>query len=72
MILFFVALTNDAWLPVVGERPTRRKIMRQRPNRAMNGAALLLAAAFIVPAMAQSGRLVGTAAFGDWRADKPV
>src|SRR6202035_1762592 len=45
--------------------------MRQRPNRAMNGLALLLAAAFIVPAMAQSGRLVGTAAFGDWRADKP-
>src|ERR1700676_5019707 len=45
--------------------------MRQRPNRAMNGLALLLGAAFIVPAMAQSGRLVGTAAFGDWRADKP-
>lgn len=45
--------------------------MRQRPNRAMNGAALLLAAAFTVPATAQSGRLVGTATFGDWRADKP-
>src|ERR1700731_4726936 len=45
--------------------------MRQRPNRAMKGLALLLAAAFIVPAMAQSGRLVGTAAFGDWRGDKP-
>src|ERR1700737_3240283 len=45
--------------------------MRQRPNRAMNGLALLLAAAFIVPAMAESGRLVGTVAFGDWRADKP-
>src|SRR6202166_1414788 len=45
--------------------------MRQRTNRAMNGLELLLGAAFIVPAMAQSGRLVGTAAFGDWRADKP-
>jgi glucose/arabinose dehydrogenase len=46
-------------------------MMRQPSNRAINGSALLLAAAFIVPAMAQSERLVGTAAFGDWRTDKP-
>ena len=45
--------------------------MRQPHNRTINGLALLLAAAFVVPAMAQSGQLVGTAAFGDWRADKP-
>ena len=37
----------------------------------INGLALLLAAAFVVPAMAQSEQLAGTAAFGDWRADKP-
>jgi glucose/arabinose dehydrogenase len=36
-----------------------------------NGSALLLAAAFIVPATAWSEPLVGPAAFGDWRADKP-
>src|ERR1700737_4749739 len=46
-------------------------MMRQPHNRTINGLALLLAAAFVVPAMAQSGQLVGTAAFGDWRADKP-
>jgi glucose/arabinose dehydrogenase len=45
--------------------------MRQPPNRTINGLALLLATAFIAPAIAQSERLVGTAAFGDWRADKP-
>jgi glucose/arabinose dehydrogenase len=45
--------------------------MRQPPNCAVNGLALLLAAAFVVPAMAQSEPLVGAAAFGDWRADKP-
>src|SRR4030088_1416487 len=43
-----------------------------RPFRCViNGLVLLLAAAVIVPAMAQSGPLVGTAAFGDWRSDKP-
>jgi glucose/arabinose dehydrogenase len=33
--------------------------------------ALILAAAFTVPANAQSSPLTGPAAFGDWRADKP-
>src|SRR3982074_751194 len=37
----------------------------------INGLVLLWAAAVVVPAMAQSGPLVGPAAFGDWRADKP-
>src|SRR6202165_4769952 len=46
-------------------------MMRQPPNRTINSLALLLAAAFIVPATAQSERLVGIAAFGDWRADRP-
>jgi glucose/arabinose dehydrogenase len=46
-------------------------MMRQPSNRAVNGLALLLAAAFAAPAMAQSEPLVGTAAFGDWRSDKP-
>jgi glucose/arabinose dehydrogenase len=46
-------------------------MMRQPSNRAVNGLALLLAAAFVVPAMAQSEPLVGTAAFGDWRSDEP-
>jgi glucose/arabinose dehydrogenase len=46
-------------------------MMRQPLNRAMNGPALLLAAAFIVPSTARSEPLVGPAAFGDWRADKP-
>ena len=45
--------------------------MRQPLDRTINGLALLLAPAFVVPAMAQSGQLVGSAAFGDWRADKP-
>jgi glucose/arabinose dehydrogenase len=45
--------------------------MRQPRNRTINGLALLLAPAFVVPAMAQSEQLVGSAAFGDWRADKP-
>src|SRR5260370_31233424 len=36
-----------------------------------SGLALLSAAAFVVPALAQSEPLVGPAAFGDWRADKP-
>jgi glucose/arabinose dehydrogenase len=40
-------------------------------NRTINGLALLLAAAFVVPAMAQPAPLVGAAAFGDWRADQP-
>jgi glucose/arabinose dehydrogenase len=44
----------------------------QRPFYcAINGLVLLSAAAVVVPAMAQSGPLVGPAAFGDWRADKP-
>jgi glucose/arabinose dehydrogenase len=46
-------------------------MMRQPVNRTINGLALLLAAGFVVPATAQSERLVGSAAFGDWRADKP-
>jgi glucose/arabinose dehydrogenase len=46
-------------------------MMRQLPNYAVNGLALLSAAAFVVPAMAQSGPRLGAAAFGDWRADKP-
>jgi glucose/arabinose dehydrogenase len=45
--------------------------MRQPANRTINGLALLSAAALLVPALAQSGPLVGDAAFGDWRADKP-
>jgi glucose/arabinose dehydrogenase len=43
--------------------------MRQPFQCTING--LLLAVAVVVPAMAQSGPLVGTASFGDWRADKP-
>jgi glucose/arabinose dehydrogenase len=46
-------------------------MMRQPLNRTINSLALLMAAAFVVPATAQSERLVGTAAFGDWRADQP-
>jgi glucose/arabinose dehydrogenase len=46
-------------------------MVRQPPDRTVHGLALLLAAAFVVPAMAQSEPLVGSAAFGDWRTDKP-
>jgi len=45
--------------------------MRQPSDRTVTGLALLLAGAFVVPAMAQSGNLVGAAAFGDWRIDRP-
>jgi hypothetical protein len=40
-------------------------------NRALPGLALAWAAAFVVRATAQSGSLIGSDAFGDWRADKP-
>ncbi|HEY0569086.1 MAG TPA: sorbosone dehydrogenase family protein [Xanthobacteraceae bacterium] len=40
-------------------------------NRTVYGLALLFAADFVVPASAQPAPLVGPAAFGDWRADKP-
>src|SRR6202158_4595003 len=46
-------------------------MMRQASDRTVTGLALLLAGAFVVPAMAQSGNLVGAAAFGDWRTDRP-
>jgi hypothetical protein len=45
--------------------------VQQPPNRTINGLALLSAAALVVPALAQSERLLGPAAFGDWRADRP-
>src|ERR1700731_3576664 len=45
--------------------------MRPLLHCTIKGLALLSAAAIAVPALAQSGPLVGTAAFGDWRADKP-
>ena len=45
--------------------------MRQPSDRTVTGLASLLAGAFVVPAMAQSGNLVGAAAFGDWRTDRP-
>ena len=46
-------------------------MMRQPSDRTVTGLASLLAGAFVVPAMAQSGNLVGAAAFGDWRTDRP-
>jgi hypothetical protein len=45
--------------------------MRPPPNRTINGLALLSAVALVVPALAQSERLLGPAAFGDWRTDRP-
>jgi glucose/arabinose dehydrogenase len=45
--------------------------MRPQFHRIIKGLALLSAAAAVVPALAQSERLVGSAAFGDWRADTP-
>jgi glucose/arabinose dehydrogenase len=45
--------------------------MGHQQNYAINGLALILAAVSIAPASAQSGPLKGTAAFGDWHADKP-
>jgi glucose/arabinose dehydrogenase len=46
-------------------------MMRRTQDRSTVGLALLLLNACIAPAIAQSERLVGNAAFGDWRADKP-
>src|ERR1700680_381009 len=40
-------------------------------SHARNSLALLFATAFAAPAFAQPAPLVGAAAFGDWRADKP-
>ncbi|GAC1616453.1 MAG: sorbosone dehydrogenase family protein [Bradyrhizobium sp.] len=41
-------------------------------HRTKNGLAVLIAAAFVFPAaLAQQAPLVGTAAFADWRGDKP-
>src|ERR1700686_1407344 len=40
-------------------------------SHARNGLALLCVAAFAAPAFAQPAPLVGAAAFGDWRADRP-
>lgn len=45
--------------------------MRRPSESTIKGLALLLAAASAVPAAALSEVLVGRAAFGDWRADKP-
>jgi glucose/arabinose dehydrogenase len=45
--------------------------MRPLYNRTINGLVLLFAASCVVPALAQPAPLVGTAAFGDWRTDKP-
>jgi hypothetical protein len=45
--------------------------MRSPSNCPINGLALLSAVTVVAPALAQSGPLVGTAAFGDWRADRP-
>jgi glucose/arabinose dehydrogenase len=45
--------------------------MRPQFYRIIKGLAVPLAAAFAVPALAQSQVLVGPAAFGDWRADAP-
>jgi glucose/arabinose dehydrogenase len=45
--------------------------MRHQQNCAINGLALIWATACVAPAIAQSGPLVGAAAFGDWHADRP-
>jgi glucose/arabinose dehydrogenase len=45
--------------------------MRRPYHRTIAGSAALLALVLITPAMAQSGPLVGKAAFGDWQTDKP-
>ncbi len=45
--------------------------MRAKNNCATRALALLFAAAFVVPALAQQAPLTGAAAFGDWRADRP-
>jgi glucose/arabinose dehydrogenase len=46
-------------------------MMKPTHNRIEIGLVLLLGAAFVTPAFAQQAPLVGAAAFGDWRADKP-
>jgi hypothetical protein len=46
-------------------------MMRRPSNRTISGLTLLPATAFAVAAFAQSGALVGSAAFGDWRSDRP-
>src|SRR5580704_15863154 len=46
-------------------------MMESAYNRIEIGLVLLLGAAFVTPAFAQPAPLVGAAAFGDWRADKP-
>jgi glucose/arabinose dehydrogenase len=45
--------------------------MRSPSNCTINGLALLSAVAAVAPALAQSGPLVGPAAYGDWRSDRP-
>jgi glucose/arabinose dehydrogenase len=45
--------------------------MRFQTIEAVNGLVLLAATALTAPAIAQSGPLLGPAAFGDWHADKP-
>ena len=45
--------------------------MESAYNHIEIGLVLLLGAAFVTPAFAQPAPLVGAAAFGDWRADKP-
>jgi glucose/arabinose dehydrogenase len=45
--------------------------MRRPYHRTVTGSAALLGLVLITPAMAQSGPLVGKAAFGDWQTDKP-
>jgi glucose/arabinose dehydrogenase len=45
--------------------------MMGRHNRTIHGLAWFVAAGLVVPAAAQQTPLVGAAAFGDWRDDKP-
>jgi|SRR5665213_788811 len=45
--------------------------MEPTQNHIVAGCAFVLTAMFVVPALAQQAPLVGAAAFGDWRADKP-
>ena len=45
--------------------------MQYRKNCAIAGLAWIWAAACVTPGTARSGPLVGTAAFGDWHADRP-
>ena len=52
---------------------TTRKISHGRESRVVGSSALAFIALFAgaTPTLAESGPLTGSAAFGDWRADRP-